>query len=513
MQKIIRDTIYTYIVIRENIKSIIDSESFQRLKYIKQLTIQHLYPSANHTRFEHSLGVMHLALLVFERIKGDISNNQQKILSKDTADEPFKNLNYLKDHLLYASLLHDVGHAPFSHVGEIFYSKKNILLEIGKEIELIKDKINFSIEFLNDEKIAPHELMSCYVIIKKFLDKLKPIDYTPENKKNITIDLEFIFRIICGKLYEGSRDSTVSFIKNIIIKIVNSDTIDVDKIDYLLRDNKMVGYIGPQLDIDRLIMSMIVHDLDGLTFSHTGISALQGLIDCRNILYLWIFNHHTVVYTDYLYQKCFIRFTKFNKSNSGLEDMPLSSLFSCKAIADDCVSDVDALSMINKVYKSAKNETLSSQYTFRLVNQLMNRNFLKPIWKTLNQYNVFLADCGYRTDEQKEKLAAYINNWRNRMQLVFDISLKLGIKRGNLFIIKRENKFFEKILDNLAVRIDNKRVLIKDSLPIKEYEKKYQKTAFYVYCENELIGDVETELKNKLKEIKDHGPQMNFEFF
>ena len=502
MKKIIRDTIYTYIETEEEIKDIIDSESFQRLKYIKQLTIQHLYPSANHTRFEHSLGVMHLALLVFERIRGTLQNKQMNNSSDD--------IDFLKDHLLYASLLHDVGHAPFSHVGENFFSRKNILSEIEKEMELIKDKFNFSIEFLEDEEIVPHELMSCYVIIRKFLDKLVPCYYKSEKEKNITFDLEFIFRIICGRRYEYSRDLdpvTVS-IRNTVISIVNSETVDVDKIDYLLRDNKMVGYIGPQLDVNRLIMSVTVNEPDGLIFSSMGISALQGLIDCRDILYLWVFNHHTVVYTDYLYQKCFVRFCKLNKSNSNLEDsISLSSLFSCKAIVDDCVSDIDALLAIKKVYKSVKDKTISSACTAGLVKQLVDRKFLKPIWKTLNQYNNFLLECGYKTDEQKI-VTEYISNWRNRMKLVYEIAKKLKIERGNLFIVERENKFCEKILDNLAVKIDNKEKLIKDLLPIKKHEEKYQKTAFYVYCEGGIKDEVRAELKIKLKEIRGHDQQM-----
>jgi HD superfamily phosphohydrolase len=67
--KIIFDLVQGYIEIDKNTESVINCESFQRLKFINQLTAQHLYPSANHTRFEHSLGVMRLAVMFFNRIE------------------------------------------------------------------------------------------------------------------------------------------------------------------------------------------------------------------------------------------------------------------------------------------------------------------------------------------------------------------------------------------------------------------------------------------------------------
>jgi HD superfamily phosphohydrolase len=495
-KKIIRDAVYNYIEVEENVIDIIDSESFQRLKHIKQLTIQHLYPSANHTRFEHSLGVMHLALQFFERIKEQLLQDQMGDINK------YKNADFLKDHLLYASLLHDVGHAPLSHVGERFYAKKAILSEIENEIK--SAKYNFSVDFLRRNKdIAAHEIMSCYVIIRKFRDKLK-LWYFQKNDENSAIDLEFIFRIICGAKYNSDEeaDPDVLFIKNTIVSILNSRTVDVDKIDYTYRDNRMVGYIGPRLDINRLIMSASVDKNNGLVFTSMGLPALQGLIDCRDILYLWVFNHHTVVYTDYLYHKCFVQFTKLHKPDSNDAFIPISSLFSCKAIADDCASDVDALSAINKAHNFLRNQDDQCfEYTKILVTRFMNREYLKPLWKTLNQYDNFLTKLGYKKEQMKNDLTAFINDWRSRMQFIHDITEASKIKRINLFIIKRENKFYENIVKEIMIKIDdNTTKSIEGMLPIKEHEKKYPKTAFYVYCLKEDLGLVE---KN-IEDLKDH---------
>ncbi len=105
---IIKDPLYNYIRLNGIEEQVISSPAFQRLRYIKQVAVGYLvYPGANHTRFEHSLGTMHLAKRFME-------------LSPDgTYDEE----------LVLAALLHDVGHGPFSHASEFLFK------EIGKSHE------------------------------------------------------------------------------------------------------------------------------------------------------------------------------------------------------------------------------------------------------------------------------------------------------------------------------------------------------------------------------------------
>jgi HD superfamily phosphohydrolase len=97
---IIKDPLYKQIFVEPQHKKFLDSKEFQRLRHIKQTTfVDFVYPSANHTRFSHSLGVYHLMKKLF-------NNNLMKISSKD------------KENLMLAALLHDVGHGPFSHFWE-----------------------------------------------------------------------------------------------------------------------------------------------------------------------------------------------------------------------------------------------------------------------------------------------------------------------------------------------------------------------------------------------------------
>ena len=119
------DPIHDFIRVYEHELSIIDDPSFQRLRRIRQLSGAHLiYPAAQHTRFEHSLGVMHIASLAGHAL------NEKEILKSDDIET-----------LRLAGLLHDIGHGPFSHLFEEIIQKGKISHEdYGKEI-ILKSQI------------------------------------------------------------------------------------------------------------------------------------------------------------------------------------------------------------------------------------------------------------------------------------------------------------------------------------------------------------------------------------
>ena len=115
------DPIHDFVRVYDNELKIIDTSIFQRLRRIRQLSGAHLiYPGAQHTRFEHSLGVMHIASMA-----GHALNEKGIISSNDIQD------------LRFAGLLHDIGHGPFSHLfEELLQKKKHSHEDIGKEIIL-----------------------------------------------------------------------------------------------------------------------------------------------------------------------------------------------------------------------------------------------------------------------------------------------------------------------------------------------------------------------------------------
>ncbi len=119
------DPIHDFIRVYEHALSIIDDPLFQRLRRLKQLSGAHLtYPAAQHTRFEHSLGVMHIASQAGHAL------NEKGIFKTDDIEI-----------LRLAGLLHDIGHGPFSHLFEEIIQEKKISHEdFGKEI-ILKSEI------------------------------------------------------------------------------------------------------------------------------------------------------------------------------------------------------------------------------------------------------------------------------------------------------------------------------------------------------------------------------------
>ncbi len=215
----IKDPVHGYIYITENEKEIIDSYPVQRLRRLRQLAgAEYVYPGANHTRFEHSVGVMHLAGRVVEnpKISRHINGEEAEMVK-------------------IAALLHDVGHGPFSHVFEYLLIK-----ELDKTHEDITDWI-----------IEKSELR----------DLLKKIGYKPEDVGKLAI----------GKLYKP---------KKAFLNQITSSAVDVDKLDFIVRDTHHTGAEYGYIDIFRLIHALDVLD-ENLAVDLGALSALESLIIAR----------------------------------------------------------------------------------------------------------------------------------------------------------------------------------------------------------------------------------------
>lgn len=191
----ITDPIHRYIRFSQAEKDVIDSQAFQRLRRIRQLAGAHLvYPSAQHSRFEHSLGAMHVAGLAAESLlaKGYIDN-------AETVEE-----------LRLAALLHDIGHGPFSHLFEE-------VLEVRSSIS--------------------HEEMGRRIIIKS-----EVADVLARNGHSA----DHIARLSFGQ-------SKVHFLNEII-----SGGLSADIMDYLPRDSYFTGAEYGKIDYYRLVSSFVV---------------------------------------------------------------------------------------------------------------------------------------------------------------------------------------------------------------------------------------------------------------
>lgn len=132
--KIIRDLVHEYVNITKFELELIDTIEFQRLKDVRQLTCQQVFPSARHTRFEHSLGVLELTRQAIKHL------NQNGFIchSHIVTDKPIIS-EQLQFNATLAALLHDIGHCPFSHLGETEFNKEEVREALCEAIDACCD--------------------------------------------------------------------------------------------------------------------------------------------------------------------------------------------------------------------------------------------------------------------------------------------------------------------------------------------------------------------------------------
>jgi len=218
--KVIRDPVHGYIELDELAFSLIDVPLMQRLRRVRQLGLSNLvYPGANHTRFEHSLGVMHLASMLTAQI------------DSVTTDE--------KNELRAAALLHDIGHGPLSHVTEGIIS------------QYTRQK--------HDD-------------VKHILKNSEIMDILDEHGLNPTT----IARHIKGETALG--------------QILNSE-IDVDRMDYLVRDAHYTGVAFGLVDHVHLIHEMQFYE-NKLVVTASGLKAAESLLVSRFLMHPSVYYHH-----------------------------------------------------------------------------------------------------------------------------------------------------------------------------------------------------------------------------
>ncbi len=298
--KSFKDPAYGYVEIPTYlVSSVIDTQEFQRLRRIVQTSYEPLYPSATHNRFVHSLGVYHLGSIVAETIKRDSLPSLGRVMGGNSKVY----CRYLEVFCL-ACLLHDVGHAPFSHTGEGFYIT---IEENGRAVKLhdriahlLKDE-SFSKECeKRGELAAAHELMSVVVALVAFKKLFKS-----------NAEMAFFARAITGYLLPlGSRnaDHVENSFLNCLIQLLHSQTIDVDRLDYLIRDAFATGFKTVSVDYQRLLGGVRIREDGGvcrLVFTKRAVSVLENVIYAHDAEKKWVQKHPAINYEMKLLSRAF----------------------------------------------------------------------------------------------------------------------------------------------------------------------------------------------------------------
>jgi HD superfamily phosphohydrolase len=266
----IRDPIHGFVEFNDLEAEIINSPVFQRLRRIKQLALtEYVYPAAAHSRFEHSLGVMHLASRIFDVLIKDRRSGQ--ILSSEFGikDENFPRFRQI---VRLAALLHDVGHTPYSHSGED-------LLPLDENGQPIK-----------------HEAYSIAIIKNILCDILD----SHKDCASQGIDAKMIAGLIEGK--DVNRQT-------LLWKEIISGPIDADRMDYLLRDSYHCGVRYGTYDLERLINESCLCVMPEDEGFQVGVIedaryAAESLLIARHMMFSQVYYHKTRAILDYHLAQC-----------------------------------------------------------------------------------------------------------------------------------------------------------------------------------------------------------------
>ncbi len=242
--EILRDPIWNNIRVDELTLKLVDTDVFQRLRYVRQLGLAFLvYPGATHSRFEHALGAYHLA-----RATLALMNEGDGLGGADTDESAI---------VRAAALLHDVGHYPFSHaleeIGQLHHEDvARPLITQGEVASILREGISES---------APERILA---------------------------------------LIRGTSDSP--------LQGLISGSLDLDKIEYLKRDAFMCGVPYGEIDVDRLTNSMVlVDDPDTgrpvIGVREKGLSALESLLFAKYQMYRNVYWQHAVRSATAMYKR------------------------------------------------------------------------------------------------------------------------------------------------------------------------------------------------------------------
>ena len=255
--KVFRDPVHNLIALEDNVYDrllldLINTREVQRLRRIKQLGFSELvFPGANHSRFAHSLGVLHTAkkfLTQFERITGKNFEPEQRAL------------------VLSAALLHDIGHGPFSHAFERVTERKHEA---------------WTKQIIEDPTTEVHQTLH---------------SFNPQMPAYLASFFE----------EEASEEQLPFDVPAYLIQVVSSQ-LDADRCDYLLRDSYATGTNYGTYDLEWLI-SHLVPDQKRFYLTRKALAAAEAYVFARFHMYRTVYFHKTTRAAEIMLKLIFKRF-------------------------------------------------------------------------------------------------------------------------------------------------------------------------------------------------------------
>ena len=348
--KVINDAIHGTYKIDGVRRELLSTPEFNKLCHIKQLGLAHLiFPGAHHTRFEHSLGVSHIAGLMADSIKLDSTE---------------------KELVQVAGMLHDVGHGPYSHTLE------HILHERGG-----MDHMSITEGIIRGE----------YDVLKKGEEKIFSERLSvPEILEKHGIDPNEIANLIRGPDAGGTERSIFDFeagnseftSKDITLANIVHGPVDCDQMDYLLRDSHFTGVKHGVIDHHRLINSLRRYSGD-VAIDEGGLSALEGMLTARALMYSAVYFHRVTRITEIMLSRAV---EYMDTSSMDLQRMVDSEIWEVLGNGGEYQKDILSRIKYRQLFKVAavwRKEELDENNISRLIELASNSNYRREVEKRL----------------------------------------------------------------------------------------------------------------------------------
>ena len=473
---------------------LIDSPLIQRLRDIHQVGLAYLiYPSAHHTRFEHSLGVTIAATRILESIINRDDDILRDIHSEFPDSEYEKFLIQIKQELRLAALLHDTGHSLFSHSSEQVYKNLEIIKKASQELS----------DFVGKEKGAGEVISFCISLtdsVKNVLIKAKIqlVGKTFSDEYKEDIDMLNVALLIVGR----SRHPYLQFLGDII-----SSGFDADKLDYLYRDAVTAG-LPLRYDLDRYLYSVRIgkgeladgdnqlekfyetvnkkkidrnSPTEGIPYYETyrlrlprqAMNTIEQIVICKMMLFSYIYHHKKVRAAEGLLIKI------LKQKLAQWENEEQSDEQKLEHFLDLTDSGLTSLNYFGK------NDDLVKDYVYRLLNRLLPRE-------------VYRLSGALVSHAEKKLLVNFLTSLQDkdkRQNLIRELELEIGkelikicnetvpaeemlIKAGVWVDVPKAPKFED--VDEL-MKEDNLETLSLERLfPVERWNQAYMHYKYYV---------------------------------
>lgn len=258
--KVIHDSVHGSVRVWDVFLKLLERPEMQRLHHVHQLGLAHLvFPGANHTRLEHSLGTFFIAGKMATSLDLDEEERQE---------------------VLTAALLHDLGHPPFSHTLEAVIRDRigKDHMEITRAIILgeMSGLSGPSAEFLGDMEPISGILEAEGIAVDRVTDLIAQERIDRVGQDHLVVE--------SGQAHFGGSDYRRQIIHG---------PVDADQIDYLLRDAHYTGVAHGTIDLDRILETITTFHGD-MVVQKGGVPAIEGLLVARALMYTSVYFHKTV---------------------------------------------------------------------------------------------------------------------------------------------------------------------------------------------------------------------------